>query len=465
MIDSTRLTSAELTTSKLTVTKLTSAELTPLWPDFEYKQHQITGIKWMQARDGGLLCDEMGLGKTIQIMGLIKNSVTKGPSLLVAPVAVLEQWATVAKKSGISVARPVGGRWKLVGTKGGGLHMIGYEMAARHPRLLAVHDWDYAIWDEAHRLASGNKSTGIAVSVKAGAKWLLTGTPIVNKVKDIQVLLSVVGIKALGCIDTMAPILKERILARTMEQLRASMPDAPPKPAFHNKTLDFATEDEAEFYRCMTGAIQKRWRAIEADGSALEKLKLFMRLRQLSLHPQVYIAGRKKALGALYKRDDWIQSSTKFDAIQELVAEGGRWIIFCHFHTEMDMLKELLEPVVEKVQIYSGALNAVEKEAVLAATHSGAKSEVLLVQLQSGGVGLNLQHFNKIMFTGPWWTKALMDQAVGRAVRIGQRDVVQVYNIVLKEEGALNIDKYMTDKAAEKGSLCQAVLEAATNTV
>jgi hypothetical protein len=86
-------------------------------------------------------------------------------------------------------------------------------------------------------------------------------------------------------------------------------------------------------------------------------------------------------------------------------------------------------------------------------------------QLQSGGVGLNLQHFNKILFTGPWWTKALMDQAVGRAVRIGQRDVVQVYNIVLKEEGALNIDTYMSDKAADKGSFCQAVLEAATNTV
>jgi len=197
----------------------------------------------------------------------------------------------------------------------------------------------------------------------------------------------------------------------------------------------------------------------------MEKLKLFMRLRQLSLHPQVYIAGRKKALGALYKREDWINSSTKFEEIKSIVGEGGRWIIFCHFHTEMDMLKELLTPVVEKIQIYSGALNSAEKEAVLAATHSGVKSEVLLVQLQSGGVGVNLQHFNKILFTGPWWTKALMDQAIGRAVRIGQREVVQVYSIVLKEENSLNIDTYITGKAREKGSLCGKVLAAATNSV
>lgn len=441
--------------------------LTPLWRGFEYKAHQITGINWMLSRNGGLLCDEMGLGKTIQIAGLLKNGSNDGKaSLLVAPVAVLEQWASIAKKSGIDVARPLsrGKGWARTASTGlTTLFMVGYEMAARNPRLLSAFAWDRVIWDEAHRLASGNKSTEVAMSVKAGAKWLLTGTPIVNKIKDLTNLMSVVGIE-ISNLDEAAPILKERILARTMDQLRASMPDAPPKPVFHTERLDFATEDEAEFYKCMTGAIRKRWSAIEADGNALEKLKLFMRLRQLSLHPQVYIAGRKKALGALYKRDDWVGDSTKFNAIKKLVAEGGRWIIFCHFHTEMDMLKELLQPVVEKVQIYSGALTASEKEAVLEATH-GSGSEVLLVQLQSGGTGLNLQHFDKIMFTGPWWTKALMDQAVGRAVRIGQRNVVQVYNIVLKDEEALNIDTYMTERAAEKGALCEKVLSFAKSDV
>jgi superfamily II DNA or RNA helicase len=129
------------------------------------------------------------------------------------------------------------------------------------------------------------------------------------------------------------------------------------------------------------------------------------------------------------------------------------------------------------VQIYSGALNAAEKEAVLAATHSGAKSEVLLVQLQSGGVGLNLQHFNKIMFTGPWWTKALMEQAVGRAVRIGQTKQVMVYHLKLaaedesdtadeeEKEGGLNIDNFISEKAHAKGELCGAVLGGANKTV
>ena len=87
------------------------------------------------------------------------------------------------------------------------------------------------------------------------------------------------------------------------------------------------------------------------------------------------------------------------------------------------------------------------------------------MQLQSGGVGLNLQHFNRVLFTGPWWTKALMDQAVGRAVRIGQRDVVEVHHVVLKEEEAMNIDTYMNDKAAAKGDLCKKVLGLSLSTL
>jgi hypothetical protein len=93
------------------------------------------------------------------------------------------------------------------------------------------------------------------------------------------------------------------------------------------------------------------------------------------------------------------------------------------------------------------------------------KHDILLLQLQSGVVGLNLQHFSKIIFMSPWWTKALMEQAVGRAVRIGQKKVVTVYNLRLKEEGAINIDTYMFDKANSKGEMCKKALLMANTSV
>jgi hypothetical protein len=61
---------------------------------------------------------------------------------------------------------------------------------------------------------------------------------------------------------------------------------------------------------------------------------------------------------------------------------------------------------------------------------------------------------------GPWWTAALMDQAVGRAVRIGQTEQVYVHHIILKEEelDSLNVDRFMLEKADKKRDLCNEFL-------
>jgi SNF2 family DNA or RNA helicase len=463
-------------------------QLKPLWSSFEYKEHQVIGVNWMLSREeegtGGLLCDDMGLGKTIQMAGLLKNGVKKigEESLLIAPVAVLEQWKSVLKKASMNIYVPStsGMSWRLEHSTANLLaprvYVIGYESALRKTVLINAYTWTRVIYDEAHRLGSNNTSTKLALLLKTKYVWLLTGTPIVNKVRDLVVLLEIAGIKApkTSSLELLAPVLKKYVMARSMEQLRKTIPDAPPKPAHKTISMDFSTEEEKEFYDGMTGIICRRWKALEADGGgALEKIKLFMRLRQLSLHPQVYISSRKAALKSLYTRADWAGSSTKFDMLKKIICESTeshKWIVFCHFHQEMDMLQDMFrtESNVDLVQQYHGGLNAAAKQDVLNRTHMPlmeGKQEILLVQLQSGGTGLNLQHFDQIIFTGPWWTKALMDQAVGRAVRIGQKKVVTVYNLCLKAENALNIDTYMIDKANTKGDLCRKVLETANTTV
>jgi SNF2 family DNA or RNA helicase len=92
------------------------------------------------------------------------------------------------------------------------------------------------------------------------------------------------------------------------------------------------------------------------------------------------------------------------------------------------------------------------------------KQDVFLIQLQAGGTGLNLQHYNRIVFTSPWWTSALLEQAKGRAIRIGQKDVVKVYWLKLKaEEDRFSIDNFMMDKADSKKVLADEFLSWAHN--
>jgi hypothetical protein len=98
-----------------------------------------------------------------------------------------------------------------------------------------------------------------------------------------------------------------------------------------------------------------------------------------------------------------------------------------------------------------------ERAEVLAKSKETTETTVLLLQLQAGGVGLNLQEYDRIIFMSPWWTSALMDQAIARAVRMGQKEKVRVYHLRLaaEHEAAINIDDLVNAKAEEKRKMLE----------
>lgn len=450
--------------------------LTPLWDGFQYELHQIVGVKWMLAREsdpahqGGILADEMGLGKTIQMLGLIKSaaavSKTLNNTLFVGPLPVLEQWRATAEKAGLNCWKIQKGRWvpcSPMKFHEPNLFLTNYE-STKSPYLFSTRIWDRVVCDEAHRLANKSSlSWNFIQNIPCGRKWFLSATPIVNKMSDLASLYELIGLTSY----TDETAAKTYILARTMEQLRPLMPHLPKKAIEKTYTIEFTSEEEAEFYRGIQGQTVKRWKALKSDGggSALDRLRLIMRLRQISLHPQIYIESRRAELGSLYTRQDWIDPSAKFEAIRGLIehdTEPKKWIIFCHFHKEMELLEEFLaySNKIGRIWTYSGKISAQKRTKILAETETPlrGKHEVLLIQLQSGGVGLNLQQFQKIIFSGPWWTAAMIQQAVGRVVRIGQTKQVTVIHLLLKEDGSLNIDKIIREKAETKGQLCAEIL-------
>jgi hypothetical protein len=75
---------------------------------------------------------------------------------------------------------------------------------------------------------------------------------------------------------------------------------------------------------------------------------------------------------------------------------------------------------------------------------------VLVVQIVSGGVGLNLQFCSRVLFLSQHWNPAVVHQAVGRAVRIGQKEVVRVYMYRIVDDVMDNLDLRMSDVHAGK---------------
>lgn len=468
--------------------------LTTLYKDFHYQEHQTTGIRWMIQREsddenkGGILCDEMGLGKTIEVLGLMKNTEVES-TLLIAPLATLSQWVEKSIQAGFRVLRPSQYiPWETVNKdqmeNPKCIFIVNYEKLIWRPSLLMEREvWGRVVFDEAHRLRNKNRGWDMAASIMTPIHWFLTATPIVNSVDDVRHLFMLMKMQHVPSdLVSMESLIAKKVLARKMDDVREAVPNLPDPAQVHHHRLEFATEEEAEFYRGIQGAIMKRWKALESDGnlSAQHRFTLIMRLRQISIHPQVYIQARKKAWKK-YSRADWFDPSTKFLHLRKLMEEeketSHRWMIFCHFHTEMEMLQAYLEDLgfVRRVQIYSGDVTEAMRTEVIAKSKEDlpeGKHEVLLLQLQAGGVGLNLQHFDKVCFMGPWWNAAIMDQAVGRAVRIGQTNQVVVHHIRLLEEEKtlndsliINIDDYMMSKVETKRILCDEFLKKADNEV
>ena len=71
------------------------------------------------------------------------------------------------------------------------------------------------------------------------------------------------------------------------------------------------------------------------------------------------------------------------------------------------------------------------------------KAVVMVVQIVSGGAGLNLQFCRRILFLSQHWNPAVVHQAVGRAVRIGQSHVVDIHFFSIVDEVAENLDQRM----------------------
>ena len=475
--------------------RINIAMLTPLWSSFKYFTHQVTGIKWMLSKEskgtivpngdkedvtvfGGLQCDDMGLGKTIQICGTMVNNPLYA-TLILAPLAMVETWTTICDRSGLRVFVMEKGEWVYMNASTSVpehfsamcpcVYITNYEKVL-HNFDECDREWDRIILDEAHKIRNPTGQFARTIrGLQSPIRWAVTGTPLVNSLQDIASLLTFIGVPSMpGYMwsGQYMSILPKLLIHRSMESLRGIVKDLPPVPEIVTEVLPFNTKQEEDFY---TG-VQCTDEDLSADFAqdimnTAESFKLLLRLRQLSVHPQIYINAKRRE-DSTYERDNWSASTTKFDRIKSIIKEDDKkevhkYIVFCQFMEEMHLLQEELSSFVPHVLLYNGSMSQQTRDEVLAFSKNTTKTTVLLLQLQAGGVGLNLQEYDRIIFVSPWWTSALMNQAIARAVRMGQKKIVKVYHLKLamevNNEKIINIDEMIQKKAEEKREMLERI--------
>jgi SNF2 family DNA or RNA helicase len=151
-------------------------------------------------------------------------------------------------------------------------------------------------------------------------------------------------------------------------------------------------------------------------------LALLMRARQACIYPKLMA---KVMENGLY--DEAFDCSSKLDAVVDKILErkgnGCGKLIFCHFREEIDVIAARLKAGgMENVASFDGRTSTGKRLQILK-----ANNEALILQIQTGCEGLNLQeNYSEIYFISPHWNPAVEDQAIARCHRIGQTKPVYV---------------------------------------
>jgi SNF2 family DNA or RNA helicase len=196
-----------------------------------------------------------------------------------------------------------------------------------------------------------------------------------------------------------------------------------------------------------------------------------MRIQQFLVHPQIYIEAMREKFKGAYPRPDWTGSATKWSAAMEQleisVREKVPTIVFCNFRSEMDKVRAAAEAMGARVWSVRGGMGVdAIGEAVSTArevAEAGEEAVVFVCQIVSGGVGLNLQFCRRILFLSQHWNPAVVHQAVGRAVRIRQKAVVDVHMFRVVDDVMDNLDRRMVQihlrKIAAAKEVCLSLYE------
>lgn len=175
---------------------------------------------------GGILADDMGLGKTLEMISLLAADSAKsggrgGTTLIVCPLSVMSNWSSQAvfhvhESHALSVYT-YHGAGRVASMKAS--DFSAYDIVITTYQTLAM-DWmprgksgskkpqeglrssglfsmefRRIILDEGHIIRNpSSKGAGAVMAVNAKSRWVLTGTPIINSLRDLYTLLRFVGI-------------------------------------------------------------------------------------------------------------------------------------------------------------------------------------------------------------------------------------------------------------------------------
>ena len=465
---------AELMASARTIA---SSEVeTPDGFDGELRSYQAEALGWLGFLDsaglGGCLALDMGLGKTPTMLAHLLASAGDGPALVIAPPAVVGNWASEAAKfapklrvvvhhgasrDSIDELAAVAATADVVITT--------YGTAVRDIDAIEKIGWARLVLDEAQAIKNPTNDTSQQLRrINARVRVALTGTPIENGLGDLWAILDFTNPGLVGPRSQFITQMsgdKESARAQGEDALRAlngilvfrrtkAEPAIAAELPDRVDTLDHCsmTPEQIGLYQAVLDRLITH-ATPDADPRKGEVLAAITALKQICNHPSAYqhddrpLEGRSGKLARLE------------EIVESVYAAGEKVLVFTHFaEWGVRLADHLTARTGTAVHCYHGGLSRTARDEMIAEFQAIEGPAALILSLKAGGTGLNLTAASHVVLYDRWWNPAVEDQARDRAWRIGQTKTVICHRLVCPG----TVDERVEEVVAGKRRIAELVL-------
>ncbi len=446
---------------------------------FEPYDYQKKGIQYMIEHKRTFNGDDMGLGKTFQSIAAV--SIARAyPCLVVCPAAMKMTWKRefmkFIGKNAVILDNDNKDNWQQMFITGTcNVFITNYESVKKFfirrvkgnrvaVKSLVVDPraamFKAVVIDESHRVK--NASCHYAKYLEAICKgkeyvFMLTGTPVVTKVRDL-----VQQLKIMGRIDDFggASHFISRFCSASVSNEELGLLNSLLWRTCYfrrEKTLVLKELPEKirQYYSCeLTN--RKEYDTAERDlvnylkrykETSEEKLKTVMRNEAII---KIGVLRQISAEGKLAEAKN---------LISDYIAAEKKVIVFTAHKSIASKIKKSFPDAVT----VTGSDSPEQKQKSVDRFQNDSDCKVIIVNIQSGGVGITLTAASDVLFVEMPWTSADCDQCECRAHRNGQKNVVtcvyllgrntfdeRMYDLIQKERSTSSIITGAVDDTREQ---------------
>lgn len=457
--------------------------------NFEFKvepfRHQVvTFMHGLHHKDLAIL-STMGTGKTYCAINIAKYWIQNGyanKALVVCPTTVLNNWRDEVEMFSDYRAVTLHGarkdRLKLF-NEPSDFYIINFEATHRFMKQLLKLDADIIIFDESTKIANPAAQMTKACFKLAGQakyRYILNGTPISNKPLSLWSQFYVVDFGAtLGesfgiykklyfasitmrhkgkyfskytvrnkaCMNELAREVNKKSIRYMKEECIKDMPEK----TYTTRTVELPAATQ-KMYKEVEEQAKLELTKIEQNISAEMALTKFVKCLQIT---SGYI---KTDEGNIIK----FKKNPKMDVLKSLVEEivpESAMVIWCKHLYTIDMIKDMLGSMHIDFLEIRGAVKDKSGVARLFQETSIKDIPIIICQIRSGGVGINLHKASYAVFFENEWRLQDRYQAEDRIHRIGQKNVCTYIDLVVPD----TIDAYVLRSIKANRDVAEYILE------